>query len=249
MTAVNASGRRPAIGLAANTIGILNMSPINGAARRPGVGLLQTATEGLKSSATNIFRRESGVGVMAVTREILTSPFAFAADQAERPAELSRTYLFDAGVLFLATTVLGVLGGLVWPDQASVVAQSVLVGVALLALAAGYGVALAFGQLSDRYVDTDALASATKYGVGFSLVLISLFKLLTLAGAALVPSYSGSMAQALSVLGGMGLVLFSAFLLVEWPRRVLHLDEGGYYTAIGGIFLVAGLLLKTVGIA
>ena len=249
MTAVNAVGRRSAIGLVANTNGILNMSPINGATRRPGVRLIEAATDALKTSAGNAIRREPGVGIVSITTEILQAPFAFGSLQVERPADLGRSYLIDAGVVFLATTLLAVLGSLVWPDHTLALAQAVLVGLALLAIVAGNGVALAFAHLGGSYVDTTELASSAKYGAGFSLVLLSVFNVVGLAGSALVPDYSGSVFETLTVLSGMGVVLSAAFLLVEWPRRILGLDEGAFYTGVGGVFLVAGLFLKLVGIA
>ena len=249
MTAVNAVGRRPAIGLAAQTNGILNMSPINGAWRRPGVGLVAVATEALKNSASNAIRREPGVGIISITTEILKAPFAFGTLQAERPADLGQSYLVDGAVVFLATTLLAVLSSLVWPDHTLALAQAVLIGIALLAMAAGNGVALALAQFGGRYVDTSELFSALKYGGGFSLVLLSVFNVVGMFGAVLVPNYSGSMLETLTVLSGMGVVLSAGFLLVEWPRRILGLDEGAFYTGVGGVFLVAGLFLKAIGVA
>ena len=249
MTAVNAVGRRSAIGLVAKNNGILNMSPINGASRRPGVGLAAAAAAALKNSAMNAIRREPGVGVISITQEIFQAPFAFASVQAERPAGLGRDYLVDAGVLFLATTLLGGLAALISPDHTLLVAQSVLIGVVVLALLAGTGVALAFARFGDSYVDTRELVSGAQYGAGFGLVLLSVFKLVGLVGPALVPNYSGSVYEALTVLGGMGVVLFAAFLMLDWPRRIARLDEGAYYTGVGGLFLAFGLLLKVTGIA
>jgi hypothetical protein len=249
MTAVNAAVRRPAIGLIATTNGNSNMSPINGVSRRPGVGLITAATEAVKTSAVNAIRREPGVGVVSITTEILQAPFAFGSQQADRPAELGHSYLIDAAVLFLATTLLGALGSLIWPDPTLLVAQSVLIGVLVLALAAGNGVALAFAQFGGAYVDTGDLRSAAKYAAGFSLLLMSVFNLVGFFGSAIVPVYSGSILEALTVLSGMGVVLSAAFLLVEWPRRIVGLDEGAFYTGVGGVFLVAGLLLKATGIA
>lgn len=249
MTAVNAIGRRPAMGLVANTNGILNMSPINGATRRPGVGLIAAATDVIKAIAVNAIQREPGVGIISITTEIVKAPFAFGTLQEQRPAELGRGYLVEAGAVFLATTVLAVLSSLVWPDHTLALAQSVLVGLVLLALGAGNGVALAFAHFSGSYVDTSELASAAKYGAGFSLVLLSVFNIVGTFGSALVPDYSGSVIETLTVLSGMGVVLSAAFVLVEWPRRILGLDEGAYYTAVGGLFLVAGLVLKATGVA
>lgn len=249
MTAVNAVGRRPAIGLVAHTNGILNMSPINGASRRPGIGFVAAITEALKTTAINAVRREPGIGIVSVTTEILKSPLAFSAQQAERPAELGRNYLFEAGVAFLATTLLSGLAGLIWPDHTHMLEQSVLIGLVLLALVVGNGVALAFAHFSGGAADTSEVSSVAKYGAGFSLVLLALGNLIALGGAALVPSYSGSVFEALTVLGGMGVVLFAAFLMLEWPRRVLQLDEGAYYAAVCAPFLVVGLLLKATGIA
>ncbi len=249
MTAVNAVGRRPAMGLAANTNGILNMSPINGASRRPGVGLIAATTDVLKTAALNAIRREPGIGVVSVTTEIVKAPFAFGSAQEQRPVELGQAYLIEAGALFLATTLLAVLSSLVWPDHTLALAQAVLIGLVLLALAAGNGVALAFAQFSGSYVDTSELASAARYGAGFSLVLLSVFNVVGTLGSALVPDYSGSVFETLTVLSGMGVVLSAAFVLVEWPRRILGLDEGAYYTAVGGLFLVAGLVVKAIGVA
>ena len=140
---------------------------------------------------------------------------------------------------------------LIWPEFAALAAQSVLLGVLVLALAAGNGVALAFARFTgtDTETDTAVLASAAKYGAGFGLVLISAFKLVALFGTAVVPGYAGSPVEAVAVLGGMGAMLFAAFLALEWPRRIQGLDEAPYYSAVAGVFLVAGLLLKAIGVA
>ena len=75
------------------------------------------------------------------------------------------------------------------------------------------------------------------------------FKLVGLVGPALVPGFVGSPLEALTVLGGMGGVLFGALLVLEWPRRIAALEEGAYYTAVAALFLVVGVTLKAVGIA
>ena len=64
-----------------------------------------------------------------------------------------------------------------------------------------------------------------------------------------MPGYSGSAYEALTVLGGMGGVLFGAILLLEWPRRIAALDEGAYYSAVAALVLVVGLVLKATGVA
>lgn len=249
MTAVNTAGHCPAIGLVATTNGILPMSPISGASRRPGVGLITAATEAVKSSAVNAIRREPGVGLISITGEIIEAPLAFGSLQAGRPAELGHSYLIDAAAVFLATTLLGGLGSLIWPDPTLLVAQSVLIGVLVLALAAGNGVALAFAHFGGADADTGALRSAAKYAAGFGLSLMSVFNIVGLVGSAVAPVYSGSILEALTVLSGMGVVLSASFLLVEWPRRIVGLEEGAFYSGVGGVFLVAGLLMKAAGIA
>ena len=111
MTAVNAGGGRRAIGLVANTNGILNMSTINGAAPRPGVGFVAAAAEAAKTTVLNVTRREPGAGIVAITAGIVKAPFDFGTLQAGRPAALGRDYLVDGAVAFLATTLLGGIFG------------------------------------------------------------------------------------------------------------------------------------------
>ncbi len=186
---------------------------------------------------------------VTVTAEILGAPFAFGATQVDRPPSLARDYVLQAGALYLATTLVGLLASLFRPDATLLLAQTVVSGAVLASLLAGNLVALAYLRIEDDGTDTSGLVAAAQYGAGFSLVLLSLFRLLGLVGLAFVPGYNGSIYEALAVLGSMGAVLFSAFLVLEWPRRIVGLDEAPYYTAVALVFLGLGLLLKLTGAA
>jgi hypothetical protein len=203
----------------------------------------------LKHAAITASRWRPSAHFSEVTNEILRAPFAFGLHQLHRPGSVARAYAIDAGVIFLAATVLAWIAALVWPNSTLALAQAVVVGLGVVALLVGNGVALVLTRFSGRPAETGSLVIAALYGIGFSLLWVAAFKLVGLIGPALVPGYSGSAFEALTVLGGMGGVLFGALLLLEWPRRIAALEEGAYYTAVAGLFLILGIVLKLSGIA
>ena len=200
-------------------------------------------------SAAPSFLRQPGLLLVCVTGEILKAPFGFALAQAERPPHVAREYLFSAGGVFLVAMVLSGLGAVLWPDGTLLVAQSVLVGLAVLALLAGNGAALLLSRFSSRPADLASLLPAGMYASGFALVWLSVFRLVGLVGPALMPGYSGSLYEGLTVLAGMSICLFGVFLMLDWPRRVTGVDEGAYYAVVAGAFLVVGVLLRLAGLA
>ncbi len=212
----------------------------------PGVA---AAADFVQKSAIIAAQWRPSADFVAVTTGILKAPFAFGLDHFQRSTRSARDYLFDAGVVFLGATLLAGLAALIWPDRTLVLAQTVVIGVVLTALLVGNLVALALARASGRDPDTGSLAAASLYGGGFGLLWVSVFKLVGLFGPALVPGYSGSVYEALTVLGGMGGVLFVAFLLLEWPRRIVALEEVSYYASVAGLFALVGILLKVTGAA
>ena len=198
--------------------------------------------------ATAFWRRQASV-LVAVTKEILHTPFAFGVAQAQRPAGQARDYLIEAGAIFLGATVLAVLGAWLWPDDTLFEAQTVQIALILAALLVGNGVALVLARVTGRDGESRGLVSAALYGSGFALLWLAAFKLIGLIGPALVPNYSGSLFEALTVLGGLAGVLFGAFLLLEWPRRIKALEEGPYYGSVAVLFLVGGVVLEVTGAA
>ncbi len=100
---------------------------------------------------------------VTVTADILGAPFAFGATPSERPPSLARDYLFQAGALFVATTLLGLLASLFRPDATLRLAQTVVSGAVLAALLAGNLVALAYMRVQDDDTDTGSLFVAAEY--------------------------------------------------------------------------------------
>lgn len=190
-----------------------------------------------------------GVKVTAVTAEILRAPFGFGMAQLDRPPALADDYLAKAGALFLGLTLAGLIGDWLRPNGTLLPAQSAMSGLVLAALLAGNVVALGNRFLEEEAADVSGIVTAAKYGAGFGLVLLSAFKLIGLVGLVLVPDYSGSAVEAFTVLGGMGVLLFSIFPLLEWPRRIAELGEPGYYTVVAPLMLGFGLLLRLIGAA
>ncbi len=225
------------------------MSATNANERFPSSGISAAATETLKHAVLSAANWRPSEHFFAVTKELLRSPFTFGQHLLDRPGHHARAYLIDAGVIFLAATLLATLAAWVWPDSTLSRAQAVVVGVVVVALLVGNGVALVLSRFSGRKAETSSLAVAALYGAGFSLLWVAAFKLIGLIGPALVPGYSGSAYEALTVLGGMGGVLFGAILLLEWPRRIAALDEGAYYSGVAALVLVVGIVLKATGVA
>ncbi len=225
------------------------MTDVNAGRPRLSDSIAAATTEILKDYAATVARWRPSAHFFDVTKELLKAPFAFSQHQLHRPGHQARTYLIDAGVIFLAATLLAGVAASIWPNSASVTAQAVVIGMVVVALLVGNGVALVLTRLSGRTAESSSLATAALYGVGFSLLWVTAFKLVGLVGPALVPGFVGSPLEALTVLGGMGGVLFGALLVLEWPRRIAALEEGAYYTAVAALFLVVGVTLKAVGIA
>lgn len=180
---------------------------------------------------------------------MLKAPFAFGQQQAQHCGAAARAYLIDAGMIFAAATLLAGLAALLWPDSTLASAQAVVVGMVVVALLVGKGVALVLTRVSGGSAETGRLTTAALYGCGFSLLWVSALKLVVLVGPALVPGYSGAAFEAMTVLGGMSGVLFGALLLLEWPRRIAAVEEGAYYSAVAGLQFVVGVVLKVTGIA
>ncbi len=224
------------------------MAGTNANERFPSGGLAAAATGTLKNAALSAARWRPSEHFFEITKEFLHAPFAFG-QQLDRPGDQARAYLIDAGVIFLAATVLAALVGWVWPDSTLVRAQAVVLGVVVVALLVGNGVALVLSRFGGTPDQTGDLGVAALYGAGLSLLWVAAFKLVGLLGPALVPGYSGSAYEALTVLGGMGGVLFSAILLLEWPRRIAALDEAAYYSAVAAVVLAVGVVLKLTGVA
>ncbi len=225
------------------------MTDVNAGRPRPSDSIVAATTEILKDYAAIAARWRPSAHFFDVTKELLKAPFSFVQHQLHRPGHQARTYLIDAGVIFLAATLLAGIAAVIWPNSTLLTAQAVVIGMVVVALLVGNGVALVLTRLSGKTAESSSLATAALYGGGFSLLWVSAFKLVGLVGPALVPGYSGSPFEALTVLGGMGGVLFGALLLLEWPRRIAALEEGTYYTAVAALFLVVGVTLKVVGIA
>ena len=184
--------------------------------------------------------------LFAVTADILRTPFGFGAALANRPA---RDYLFESGALFLAASLLAALSALISRDTTLLLAQSLALALVLAALLAGNTVALAAARLGAGQATPATLLPAAQFAAGFALAWLGAFKLAGLAATALLPDYSGSVLQALTVFGFLAPLLLAALLALEWPRRLAGLPEPTYYTPVALIFLALGLLLRLAGAA
>ena len=247
MSADNTAGRRPAIGLVTAATDFLKLSA-NGTAQGRS-GIMPRTIEIVKKFAAAVGSWRPSESLFEVTFDILKNPFSFGLHHFHRTDRQARDYLTNAGVIFLAATLLAWIAAFIWPDRTLFLAQAVVTGTVVAALAVGNLVALALARYADREVQTKTLATAALYGAGFNLLGLSAFKLVGLIGPALVPGYSGSLFEALTVLGFLGSLFYGAFLLIEWPRRIVALDERTYYAAVAGLFAAFGLLLKVNGFA
>ena len=154
------------------------MSATNANERFPSERPRRRCHRNVEERGLNAARWRPSEHFFEVTKELLQAPFAFGQHLLDRPGHQARAYLIDAGVIFLAATVLAALAAWVWPDSTLSRAQAVVVGVVVVALLVGNGVALVLSRFSGRQAETGSLGVAALYGAGFSLLWVAAFKLI-----------------------------------------------------------------------
>jgi hypothetical protein len=184
----------------------------------------------------------------AVSCELVRHPFASGDDMAKRPGA-PRKYLFTAVALFAIIAAFGILGASVNHSPTLVKTQWVVVGLVLASLVIGNAVALVLARTSRTPVEAWRFTAAAQYLVGLVLAGLAALTLAGLVGQVVIPGWSGSLLEGIVVVGTFGVGVLGVLLVLEVPRRILHLAESTYYGVVALLFLLVAGAARALGFA
>jgi hypothetical protein len=199
-------------------------------------------------SSSSVGKSNPVAAFKAVSCELLRHPFASGDDLAKRPGAPLK-YLLTAAALFLVTGAFGILGASVGQSPTLARTQWVVLALVLVALVVGNVVALVLSRTSDTPVEAWRFTAAAQYLVGLVLAGLAALTVAGLVGQVVISEWRGSLLETVVVVGTFGVGVLGVLLVLEVPRRILHLVESTYYGLVALIFLVLAGAARVLGFA
>jgi hypothetical protein len=174
---------------------------------------------------------------VAVSRELISHPFAAGDDLAKRPGA-PRKYLLTAVAAFAVTVLLAYAVSSAQESTALSRVRWVALGLVLVSAVAGNAVAFVMARTTNRTVESWRFAAAVQYLVGLSLAGLAVVTFAGFVGEAILPNWQGSLLEAVVMVCYLGVGVAAVLLLLECPRRIMHLAESTYYGVVAILFLL-----------